>query len=82
MSDEQMEQFKAQVAATKALGRAGTPNEIARPVVFLASDDGSYVNGIELFVDAAWRKFNSTQSHALIAQCKHLSNIPRKGERS
>jgi len=29
----------------------GTPDEIAKAVVFLASDDSSFVNGIELFVD-------------------------------
>ena len=51
MSDEQIEEFKAQVAAATPLGRAGTPDEIAKAVVFLASDDSSYVNGIELFVD-------------------------------
>jgi NAD(P)-dependent dehydrogenase (short-subunit alcohol dehydrogenase family) len=33
------------------LGRVGTPDEIAKAVVFLASDDSSFVNGIELFVD-------------------------------
>ena len=32
-------------------GRAGTPEEIAKAVTFLASDDSSFVNGIELFVD-------------------------------
>ena len=51
MSDEQIEEFKAQVAATTPLGRAGTPEEIAKAVVFRASDESSYVNGIELFVD-------------------------------
>lgn len=51
LTDEQIEAFKAQAAATTPLGRTGTPDEIARAVVFLASDDASFINGIELFVD-------------------------------
>jgi NAD(P)-dependent dehydrogenase (short-subunit alcohol dehydrogenase family) len=51
LSDEQIEQFKEQTAATTPLGRAGTPDEIAKAVVFLASDDSSYMTGTELFVD-------------------------------
>jgi len=36
------------------LGRLGTLNEITKAVVFLASDDNSYVTGTELFVDGGF----------------------------
>jgi NAD(P)-dependent dehydrogenase (short-subunit alcohol dehydrogenase family) len=45
------DQFKTAMASQVPLGRIGQPDEIAKVVVFLASDDASYVNGIELFVD-------------------------------
>jgi NAD(P)-dependent dehydrogenase (short-subunit alcohol dehydrogenase family) len=51
---EQIEQFKAKVLAGTPLGRMGTPDEIARAVVFLASDDSSYITGTELFVDGGF----------------------------
>jgi NAD(P)-dependent dehydrogenase (short-subunit alcohol dehydrogenase family) len=40
-----------ELAKDVPLGRVAQPDDIARAVVFLASDDASYVNGAELFVD-------------------------------
>jgi NAD(P)-dependent dehydrogenase (short-subunit alcohol dehydrogenase family) len=40
-----------QVAATTPLGRLADPSEVASAALFLASDDSSFVNGSELFVD-------------------------------
>jgi len=51
LNDEQIAGMKAQVEATTPAGRTGTPDEIAKAVLFLASDDSSYVNGVELFID-------------------------------
>jgi NAD(P)-dependent dehydrogenase (short-subunit alcohol dehydrogenase family) len=45
------EQRLRMIASSVPLGRLGTPNEIAKAVVFLASDDSSYITGTELFVD-------------------------------
>src|SRR5947199_7645370 len=47
-ADEQRWQM---LANSVPLGRLGTPKEIAKAVVFLASDDSSYITGTELFVD-------------------------------
>ncbi len=51
VSDEQIAQMEAEAAAAAPLGRVGTRDEITEAVVFLASDESSYVTGIELFVD-------------------------------
>ena len=42
------------ISTSVPLGRFGTPEEIAKAVVFLASDDSGYVTGTELFVDGGF----------------------------
>jgi len=51
LSEEQLKAFVESQPNNIPLGRVGKPDEIAKAVVFLASDDSSFVNGIELFVD-------------------------------
>lgn len=53
-SSETGEERKRMIEKLTPLGRLGTPDEIANAVVFLASDDSSYVSGIELFVDGGF----------------------------
>jgi NAD(P)-dependent dehydrogenase (short-subunit alcohol dehydrogenase family) len=48
------EERRKVIYAVTPLGRLGTADEIATAVVFLASDDASYITGIELFVDGGF----------------------------
>lgn len=50
-SDEARAGLKQYLVAGIPLGRLGRPDEIAKAVSFLASDDASFITGIELFVD-------------------------------
>jgi NAD(P)-dependent dehydrogenase (short-subunit alcohol dehydrogenase family) len=53
-SSEVGEQRRKLVATVTPLGRLGTADEIAKAVVFLASEDASYITGVELFVDGGF----------------------------
>jgi len=53
-SSEVGEQRRKAITTNVPLGRFGTPAEIAKAVVFLASDEASYVTGAELFVDGGF----------------------------
>ena len=41
----------ARIASTIPMGRMGEASEVAKAALFLASDDSSFITGIELFVD-------------------------------
>ena len=50
-NEEHSRQLKKDLVSTVPLRRMGTPDEVAKIVSFLASDESSYVTGIELFID-------------------------------
>jgi NAD(P)-dependent dehydrogenase (short-subunit alcohol dehydrogenase family) len=50
-TQEEIKQIKTNLVAAVPMGRIGSLDEIAKAVSFLASDDSSYIAGIELFVD-------------------------------
>lgn len=51
MNEKQTDEFIKNVVRATPMGRMGSPDEVAKAVSFLASDDSSYITGIELFVD-------------------------------
>ena len=51
LTREQADEAKQGLVAAVPLGRMGTPEEVASAAVFLASEDSSYITGVELFVD-------------------------------
>lgn len=53
-----------QMAKGIPLGRVGTSDEVAKAALFLASDDSSYVTGIELFVDGGIAQIGVTWTSA------------------
>ena len=53
-SSETGEERKKMISRMTPLGRFGTADEIAKAIVLLASDDSSYITGIELFVDGGF----------------------------
>ena len=51
LPQEVVEEMGKGFAQSVPLGRFGTSEEIANTALFLASDDASYINGIEIEVD-------------------------------
>lgn len=54
---EQERQLRTGLVASVPLGRLGRPEEIASMALFLASEEASFVNGAELFVDGGAAQF-------------------------
>lgn len=60
--DEQRPAFRRMVEACIPLGRVARPEEIAAVAAFLASDDASYVNAVEIPVDGGWTGVGMTRA--------------------
>jgi NAD(P)-dependent dehydrogenase (short-subunit alcohol dehydrogenase family) len=52
LANRQSADLIARIVSTIPVGRMGEPEEVAKVALFLASDDSSFVAGIELFVDS------------------------------
>ena len=50
----ELKTIRDQMVSWHALGRAGTPEEVANAALFLASDEASFVHGSALVVDGGW----------------------------
>jgi NAD(P)-dependent dehydrogenase (short-subunit alcohol dehydrogenase family) len=51
LASRQSQDVIARIVSTIPMGRMGEPDEVAKAALFLASDDSSFITGIELFVD-------------------------------
>jgi NAD(P)-dependent dehydrogenase (short-subunit alcohol dehydrogenase family) len=50
-SAQQIEEIRNMLSGVVPIGRMGTSEEIARAVLFLASEEASFINGVDLYVD-------------------------------
>ncbi|MFK3797177.1 SDR family oxidoreductase [Pseudomonas sp. NPDC088444] len=57
LSDEQLKEVAAGIEASVPLGRFGEANEVAKAVLFLASDQASFITGEEIVVDGGLSQF-------------------------
>jgi NAD(P)-dependent dehydrogenase (short-subunit alcohol dehydrogenase family) len=74
LNGQQTEKFPKNSVSSNSIGRMGSPDEVAKAVSFLASDDASYITGIELFVDGGMRKSRQLSKCVDLTQLFQLVN--------
>jgi short-subunit dehydrogenase len=80
-TEERARQFKATMVANIPLGRLGTSDEVAKAVVFLASDDSSSSTGPNSSSTAASRRFKRLRSLTAITRDDGTSTRWRRRSR-
>ncbi|XP_075744621.1 acetoacetyl-CoA reductase-like [Rhipicephalus microplus] len=64
-AEEHMKILEKAAGPAHAMGRVGTPEEVARCIAFLASDDASFMTGATLAVDGGLLLLSSISGLAL-----------------
>jgi NAD(P)-dependent dehydrogenase (short-subunit alcohol dehydrogenase family) len=67
LASQQSADVIARILSTVPMGRMGEPEEVAKVALFLASDDSSFVTGIELFIDGSRAQILSSTNLASLA---------------
>ncbi|KAH6932819.1 hypothetical protein HPB50_009870 [Hyalomma asiaticum] len=65
--------LEKKAAATQAIKRAGTPEEVARCIAFLASDDSAFITGITMPMDAGMGLLSSISGVTLSQNAQDAS---------
>ena len=79
LKDQDLEKASKLIGANNPLRRAGTPEDIANAVLYLASDEASFTNGAVLVVDAAGESIADRNSRFVDMGSQTVQEADRSG---